>query len=48
MTKSVSGSSLPMVSALTSHALCRMPRTFTQVSAVGHGDEQQRTRASRR
>ena len=30
---SASGSSLPMVSALTTHALCRIPRTLTQASA---------------
>ena len=28
-----SGTSLPMVSALTTHALCRMPRTLTHASA---------------
>ena len=32
--KIASGSSLPMVSALTSQALCRMPRTLTHVSAA--------------
>ena len=32
MMKSVSGSSLPIVSALTSHALWRMPRALTHVS----------------
>ena len=32
--KSASGRSLPMVSAFTSHALWRMPRTFTHASAV--------------
>ena len=32
--KRASGSSFPIVNALTSHALWRMPRTFTQVSAA--------------
>ena len=32
--KIASGTSLPMVSAFTSHALCRMPRTLIQASAA--------------
>ena len=31
---SASGSSLPIVKAFTTQALCRMPTTFTQVSAA--------------
>ena len=32
--KTVRGRSFPIVSALTTQALCRMPRTLTQASAV--------------
>ena len=42
--KSASGTSLPMVSALTTHALWRMPRTLTQASAAVTRDEKRGAR----
>ena len=46
--KSASGTSLPIVSAFTTQALCRMPRMLMNASVAMIAGQQRRARRARR